>query len=254
MSTFFFTQEALVPLRKEASEGSEMVSQLVFGEYGEILEQQKSWCKIRNAEDTYEGWVDSKMILSIPLSRYEKRPAPQYALKGSLILSDGSELRLPLGARLPFPPGLDTIQLGENVWEKADSLRLQSVQPFSKVLDIAQLFLNTPYLWGGRSGAGIDCSGYTQLVFRMCGHTLPRDSRQQALRGEPIPFGEHQAGDLAFFRKQDQEKISHVGIIGKGNVIYHASGKVRLDFLTKIGILKHPTGNATHILVDIKRY
>ena len=254
MNLFFFTQEALVPLRKEASEGSEMVSQLVFGEYGEILEQQKSWSKVRNAEDTYEGWVDHKMVLPIPLDRYKNRPDPLFVLGGGLMLSDGSEFRLPLGARLPLPPGLDTIQLGENIWEKTASLRIQSVQPFSKVLDIARLFLNTPYLWGGRSGSGIDCSGYTQLVFRMCGRTLPRDSRQQALQGKSIPFGEHREGDLAFFRKQDQEKISHVGIIGKGNVIYHASGKVRLDFLTKIGILKHPTGNATHILVDIKRY
>ena len=231
-----------------------MISQLVFGECGEILEESGAWVKVRNREDGYEGWVDSKMVLPGGFEALESLSQPSFALTGSLQLQDGTEMRLPLGARIPLKMGATSFFWGDREWKSTSSLQLLSIQPREHLLEVAQLFTNTPYLWGGRSGAGIDCSGFTQLVFRMCGQLLPRDSTQQAQGGEEIEFGRHQIGDLAFFTKPGQERISHVGMVGKGNVIYHASGKVRLDFLTKNGILKHPTGNATHILVYLKRY
>ena len=231
-----------------------MISQLVFGECGDILEEAGAWVRVRNREDGYEGWVDSKMILPGTPETLKSLPEPSFALSGSLQLQDGTEMRLPVGARIPINIGTSSFFWEDHEWKSTPSLQLLSQQPKEHLLEVAQLFINTPYLWGGRSGAGIDCSGFTQLVFRMCGQLLPRDSTQQAEGGEQIEFGKHQVGDLAFFTKPGKDRISHVGMVGKGNVIYHASGKVRLDFLTKNGILKHPTGNATHILVYLKRY
>ena len=138
-------------------------------------------------------------------------------------------------------------------WKRTPELITTGTRSFEEVLPTVRFFLNTPYLWGGRSGAGIDCSGLTQQVFRMCGKAIPRDSSQQVLQGKEIEFGDHQPGDLAFFRKSNQTRITHVGIVGENGDFYHASGKVRLDFLNKNNILRLPTGNATHILVSIKR-
>lgn len=231
-----------------------MISQLVFGEKGEVLESTEAWSRVRNREDGYEGWVDSKMILPTSEEGLSHLAEPFFALSGSLQLPDGSHMRLPLGARVPLNEETSSFRLGTEEWTHTPDLQLLPPQSKSRLIELAQLFMNTPYLWGGRSGAGIDCSGFTQLVFRMCGHILPRDSTQQAQQGELVEFGSHQMGDLAFFCKPGKERISHVGIVGNGNVIYHASGKVRLDFLTKNGILKPLTGNATHILVYLKRY
>ncbi|MEM6630889.1 MAG: NlpC/P60 family protein, partial [Bacteroidota bacterium] len=234
-------------------ESAEMISQLVFGEYGEILEEQEAWLFVQNAEDGYQGWVDKKMVKSVPQAIFSKRPEPLFAISGGLSMDDGSFLPLPPGARIP--QSSESIFIVNNQgWKRDSSLVVLDIQPFSQVVEVAKRFLNTPYLWGGRSGWGIDCSGYSQLVYRICGKFLPRDSSKQALEGTDIEYGAHQLGDLAFFRKSNQERISHVGIIGDNNDIYHASGKVRLDFLAKNGILKLPTGNVTHILVCIKRY
>ena len=249
----FFTQEALVPMRKEPAESAEMISQLVFGEYGEILEEQEAWLFVKNAEDGYQGWVDKKMVKRIPKTLFSNRPEPQFVLSGGLEMDNGSFLPLPPGARIPTSSE-PVFVVKDQGWKKHPSLLVLDVQPFSQVVEVAKRFLNTPYLWGGRSGWGIDCSGFSQLAYRICGKFLPRDSSKQALEGMEIEYGAHRPGDLAFFRKSNQERISHVGIIGDNNDIYHASGKVRLDFLAKNGILKLPTGNVTHILVCIKRY
>jgi len=113
--------------------------------------------------------------------------------------------------------------------------------------------LNAPYLWGGKSFFGIDCSGFTQQVFRFLDKRLPRDAYQQAEEGMTVEFDETEVGDLAFFANASG-KITHVGIILENMQIIHAHGAVRLDELTKEGIFSADKGGITHYLTVIKRY
>ena len=123
----------------------------------------------------------------------------------------------------------------------------------SEIVHKAFLFLNTPYLWGGKTPFGIDCSGFTQLVYKLCGHTLLRDAKDQATQGEVLSFiEESEPGDLAFF-DNEEGVITHVGIIMQDYFIIHASGKVRIDVLDHSGIYNTDTKKHTHKLRVIKR-
>ena len=114
-------------------------------------------------------------------------------------------------------------------------------------------YLNAPYLWGGRSPFGIDCSGFTQLVFKFAGIKLQRDAYQQGGQGSIINFIEEvQPGDLAFF-SNDEGAIIHVGIMLKDNRIIHSSGKVRIDKIDHFGIYNAETKKHSHLLKLIKR-
>jgi cell wall-associated NlpC family hydrolase len=119
-------------------------------------------------------------------------------------------------------------------------------------MDCALEFLNVPYLWGGKSVFGIDCSGFVQLVFRLYDLNLPRDAYQQAEIGELIDSKEARQGDLAYFTNE-KGKIIHVGIVLDNETIIHASGRVRIDQLTKSGIYNSDYCKETHKLHFIKR-
>jgi cell wall-associated NlpC family hydrolase len=125
----------------------------------------------------------------------------------------------------------------------------------SKIIkQVAYKFLNTAYLWGGRSVFGIDCSGFTQVVYKFLNVPLPRDAWQQAEKGELVPsLQDVVCGDLAFF-KNEEGRITHVGIILSPQEIIHSSGKVRLDKLDKDGITNMETKQRTHQLSHIKRF
>ena len=115
------------------------------------------------------------------------------------------------------------------------------------------MYLNSPYLWGGRSPFGIDCSGFTQMVFKLNGIKLPRDAYEQAEIGKTLNFIEEtQKGDLAFF-DNEEGKIIHTGIIIDKNKIIHSSGKVRIDNLDHYGIFNAETGKYSHNLRLIKK-
>lgn len=244
---------AVIPLRLEPSDRSEIVSQILFGEHFEILETQKQWRKIKLQFDQYEGWIDEKQIQPISASEFKTLSDLPIVLNGDLVeyISYGNTQLLPitLGASVSF-----LSQASINLQQMSfDGLKLEGIQAKSNLIETAFMYINAPYLWGGKTPFGIDCSGFTQMVYKLNGYALLRDASQQATQGVPLSFiEESEAGDLAFF-DNEEGKIIHVGIIMDDNYIIHASGKVRVDRLDHLGIYNAELNKHTHKLRVIKK-
>lgn len=233
----------LCPVRAEASDKAEQVDQLLFGDRLTILERREKWSLIQCADYEYTGWVDNK--------QYTVVDGEQFAAIGKwsgfaaepvtrVSLGDDS-LLVPMGSRLSEQPD-----------KKADN-------PAATPTDLAIKLLHTPYLWGGKSCMGIDCSGLTQVVFRVCGHQLPRDASQQVSCGHPVAsIDDALPNDLCFFTKIPQnndnaQAITHVGIYMGRSSIIHASGQVRIDRIDNTGIFNAESDCYTHLLHSIRR-
>ncbi|MCP4437816.1 MAG: C40 family peptidase [Aureispira sp.] len=222
--TYGLCKLSIVPLRGQAKHSSEMVTQLLWGECYEVLEQKKEWLKIRCYFDGYEAWLDRKQHTPISTQQWQEYTQCQtFCPLAVENLANAQQYRL-LGS-----PILD-IKDDSNDFEQASLADKQT-----QLEESALLFLNTPYLWGGRSVFGVDCSGYMQLIYRLIGLLLPRDAYQQAEIGQAIDFGQQKLGDLAFFANE-KGRITHVGMIWSDGQIIHASGKVRIDILDSKGI------------------
>ena len=256
---------SVVPCRKEPSDKSEMVTQLLFGDYFEVLEEKKSWTLIRVAYDSYECWIDKKQFL--PLNDVKGISDSTSAVTTDLVQlaedENGNMISVLLGSSLP-----KFKDKSFSIGKQRFSFEGEIIFPFAKkkehsIGEIAKWYLNTPYLWGGRSPFGLDCSGFTQMVFKLSGIKLKRDAWQQAEEARPDePFGrgktlsfleEAQQGDLAFFDNEDG-KIVHVGILLGKEKIIHASGKVRIDKLDHQGIYNAEMKKYTHRLRVLKRF
>jgi cell wall-associated NlpC family hydrolase len=230
-----------------------MVSQLLFGEQCSITDSLRDhWIRIRCHYDQYEGWCQEHQ-----LQRLETAP------DNSPVLSKNWISKIELNSQsmvIPFGSSLNGITNGILSWGSTtikynDEFHIPSLQGFSSAAlrDIASLFLNTAYLWGGKSIFGVDCSGFCQTVFKYFGVPLLRDAYQQATMGEPIGFlQEAKCGDLAFFDNEDG-KITHVGILLSDKEIIHSSVKVRVDAIDAAGIINRDTKERTHRLRMIKR-
>jgi gamma-D-glutamyl-L-lysine dipeptidyl-peptidase len=232
---------SVAPLRADKRDKSEQVSQILFGETIEILEFGMPWIKIRCMNDGYEGYSDIKQF--IPLTQKE---LTRWMDASTILSTPIEQINTPWG-KLYLSAG-SVVGLEKSFNIGAIELHLENENnPVNHLTNDALKFLNTPYLWGGKSIFGIDCSGFTQLVFRMQGINLPRDASQQAEIGLHIEWGEQQAGDLAFF-KNDEGKITHVGLVLGQNDIIHASGQVRMDELKRGGIFRnnHQTHHISH--------
>ncbi len=244
---------AMIPLRAEASDKSEIVSQVLFGEHFKVLEQEKQWSHIKLQYDDYEGWIDTKQFQPISETCYNQLSSDAVILNADLIeyIIGPSNLLIPipLGASLSF---LNNPEINSANFS-FEGAKISGVKPRKNIITSAFMYLNAPYLWGGKTPFGIDCSGFTQMVYKLNGYKLLRDASQQATQGEALSFiEESEPGDLAFF-DNDEGRIIHVGIIMENNYIIHASGKVRIDRLDHLGIYNAETGKHTHKLRVIKK-
>ena len=244
---------AIVPVRSEPSDRSEIVTQLLFGEHIEILERKNQWARIKIQFDDYEGWVDSKQYQVISEANYNQLSKEAIILNADLIdyisAPDNLLLPIPLGASLSF---LNNSEINTSNFD-FEGTKTSGIKPKSALINTAFMYLNAPYLWGGKTPFGIDCSGFTQMVYKLNGYKIHRDASQQALEGEPLSFiEESEAGDLAFF-DNEEGNIIHVGIIMDNNYIIHGSGKVRIDRLDHLGIYNAELNKHTHNLRVIKK-
>ena len=257
----------VTPVRQEPSEGSEQLTQLLFGEVCEVLDCLPRWTKIRSTLDGQEGWVDFKMLSPIdnqyPISDIRTVVAVPMAI--ATAMETGEEMMLTLGTRLPnYAHGTFEV-LGKqyliNPTEvRGERLEVKGDEAMRRedVCAIAQTLLNAPYLWGGKNAMGIDCSGFTQVVYAATGVNLLRNAREQITQGELVPnLAQAQPGDLAFFDHADRDpnatNISHVGLLLDNKTIIHCSGCVHVDDIDEMGI-HLADGELTHHLVQIKRY
>jgi gamma-D-glutamyl-L-lysine dipeptidyl-peptidase len=242
--------KSIVPaaaMTREAAFSSEMTSQFLWGEKAVIIgEENQRWYRIKNRYDHYEGCVLKSQVQTITEEQYEKTDA--FIVAGNVLYLDTEAGQVTLTA--------GCILTAEEKANSKGEVKEATTKPanLDLLLNTASQFLNTSYLWGGRTGFGIDCSGLTQTVFRLHGLLLPRDAWQQAAAGNLVDFqAAARAGDLAFF--DDAEgKIIHVGILIDNQTIIHASGKVRIDDLDHAGIINRQSGERTHKLRIIKRY
>lgn len=247
---------SVIPCRKEPASTSEMVTQLLFGETYKVVEDKEDWVQIITAYDNYPCWISGKQHVSI--SETEFNSVNQTILNSELVqvvsnTKTNSAFPLTIGATL-FNLKNNQCELGSLSYtfegQTTDSTQKKSIKD---IIETAYLFLNTPYLWGGRSPFGIDCSGFTQLVYKLNGYKIPRDASQQVELGAALSFVEEaESGDLAFF-DNEAGNIVHVGIILDNQQIIHASGSVRVDKFDHYGIFHSGTKKYSHMLRVIKK-
>jgi hypothetical protein len=249
---------SLVPCRKEPAGTSEMVTQLLFGEHYTVIGQHADWLKIKTAYDQYECWISEKQHTRISEQVFKKLQAEVPLLCNDLVQpvqnkNANAAFPLTIGSVLPFI-GKNEIKFDNfNFHFDGQTCDSGKKRGANEIISTAFVFQNAPYLWGGKSPFGIDCSGFTQLVYRLNGYKLPRDAYQQVDTGTPLTFAdEAEAGDIAFF-DNEEGKIVHVGILIDKERIIHASGFVRVDRYDHYGIFGSDAKKYTHHLRVIKR-
>lgn len=252
------TKLSIIPVRKEPAEQSEMISQLLFGELFTISYENESWCKIQTKYDEYVGWIDKKMCSFVSEDTFNDIVIADvsYSLSISGTLTEqknGTITNLVPGSSFPnFNHKQNSFILDDESYVFAGEIFKKSVEIKKSIVETANLFLGSPYLWGGRSPFGIDCSGFTQLVYKINGVFLPRDAGKQIELGHTLNFlNEAHPGDLAFF-DNEEGLITHVGILLGTNKIIHASGTVRVDIIDHQGIFNTNLKRYTHKLRVLK--
>ena len=244
---------AAAPVRKEPSHRSEMTNQLLFGETMEVLESKEEWFRIRSAYDNYEGWLTHHLISETDEATFKS--GVNYfatALINPVTLPD-QLINAPMGSALV---GFD--EETRLLWDeryKYHGTYKNITKPFDAELlhKTAHAWINAPYLWGGKTLMGVDCSGFVQTVYKVLGIRLQRDAYQQAEQGVPVHLSEAKTGDLAFFHNKNG-RVIHVGLVLNGQQIIHASGKVRIDRLDEQGIVNSENRKRTHQFHSVRRY
>jgi hypothetical protein len=251
---------SIIPVRRDPGEKSEMCTQILFGEHFTIPDESTKWCQIKLAFDDYEGWIDRKMVCEI-----DEETFCRLNLQPAYVTTDVFNIVQPVGGYSNFLivagsslPDLDmdnkTFRIGDVVYNiQGNSFAHTTKEVREIIIENALKYFNSPYLWGGRSPFGIDCSGFSQILYKMAGLSIPRDATQQSVVGENLSFVEEaKPGDLAFF-DNDDGAIIHVWIIWEKNKIIHSSGKVRIDNVDHLGIFNVDTRRYSHQMRLMRR-
>lgn len=249
-----------VPVRAEASDKAELITELLFGDCYTVLLRQGNWLRVESAADKYQGWIDYKQHTAVSVGYFQAWQAQDHprALDLVQVVSD-ADTRQPItvGCRLPFFDGM-TLKIGDKCLFY-NGTATNPAQPATAerqlvlLRKLGQLYLRAPYVWGGKSVFGLDCSGLTQQLFGLLGVQLPRDAYQQIALGEVVDFvTQAQPGDLAFFENAEG-RIVHVGVVLDEGQILHAHGEVRIDPLDHNGIFNRDRQQYSHKLRLIKR-
>jgi hypothetical protein len=256
MMEFGFCNLAVVPVRSEPSDKAEMSTQLLFGDMIEVIGHDGSWCKVKILFDGYEGWVDAKQIRAVSNHEFKRISKSSgwvnRQLFSDVVLYSGVNIRLPAGCSFYNLKG-QVMQIDGEHYQLDGKAYPYSFTRLNGLLQTAAGYMHCPYLWGGKTYLGLDCSGFTQVVYKQHGIKLLRDAGQQATQGELISIlNDGKPGDLAFFDNAEG-KIVHVGILLEDQRIIHCSGKVRIDAIDHQGIYNRYLSKYTHNLRLIRR-
>ena len=238
---------SVIPMRLEASDSSEQISQILYGEIFKLLDINSKWTYIELEYDGYKGWIDNKQYDKIDKKVFDEinnKPS-KYSYDLVQFVENKNNL-----TPILIGSSLNSLVLNNSTFE---GNKISGIKDKSKIVNTSKLFLNSPYQWGGRTPFGIDCSGFTQIVYKLNGYKIFRDAKDQANLGQPLSFiDESEPGDLAFFDNKHGD-IIHVGIIMRNNHIIHAHGNVRIDRLDQTGIYNIDTKRHSHKLRVIKK-
>ena len=253
---------SIVPVRAEASESSEQLTQLLFAETCTVLEEKPRWIRIKNDADSQTGWVDFKMLTRLSdeeaaqVEQADRTARVQMPMAYAVSENNGQTLPLTAGTILPNYKDGHFEVLGVHFRIDPSMVAPKPIEMnTANLMNAVRFFLNIPYLWGGKNALGLDCSGFTQVIHSLFGHSLLRNASEQATQGfEVSTLADAQAGDLAFFDHEDG-KISHVGLILDAGRVIHCSGRVKVEKLDESGIFSAEQGGIyTHHLVALRRY
>ena len=263
---------SIVPLRAEGSEESEQLTQLLFGETVDVLEEAERWIRVRNDADRMEGWVDFKMLTKMSddefrdySSRLEHSTAMvRMPMAYALSRNNGQTIPMAAGTRLcdyKTADGYGHFSILGVPFTIDPGMVLEAPLPLNQdsLMNLSRLFLNTPYLWGGKNALGMDCSGLTQVLLSLMGVQILRNASEQATQGTSVEtLRDAQPCDLVFFDKKG--RVTHVGILLTNDTVLHCSGRVKVEKIDEEGIVSsenytlYRVGDHTHHLHSIKRF
>ena len=248
---------ATAPLRAEPEHKAEMVSQLLFGEEVKQITLQDNWIKVKCLNDNYEGWVEKNSMIPFEEQSIDKKFKKHIASKLSSLINSQNAVIVSLlpGSEIYLDSENNALFNNHLCLFSGNTLSINDSKTiFNKtnLVSDAFQFLNTPYLWGGKSLFGADCSGFTQTIFKINGINIPKDANQQAELGKIIEFNKAEKGDVAFF-KNNSGRVTHVGICLDNRMIIHCSIQVKIEKLDESGIWNEDQKKYSHQLAFIKR-
>lgn len=230
----------LINIRKAASHKAELISQLLFGEYFAVIQQQEEWIYIKSNSDSYEGWIENRadtFVDSVP----GIKPKVVTSFLASVQINQSKQIKIPMGSLID-----------ENSCKICSGSFSGDLSVEEAIYCVVKQLDGAPYLWGGRTGFGIDCSGLSQLFYRLIGMNIPRDAALQCQLGMDLFFGQQETGDLLFY-ENNQGKIIHVAIVKDKDLVIHASGDVRQDRYDDKGIYYERLKKYTHKFAFAKK-